>query len=569
AKPYTFEDAKFEQSVATQLLNLYEQAQRKVSIDVCAKVEGAVKKWLMNIPVEAYQSPMLTVLIRAIEDTEHTTSQLAALTLLTEIAGQLESCPPLVFKKLAESLLGLAGLPPVGDIQPSTNFPRGPSFAAKDLSLLAIYLLGKQGPSGLFLTEVRQHFEAHPHALHNLGRLSLAYEILITPVSVPQAPEGFQRYKAAVDRWNRLRSNNAYTNQDIDICIEIHRDMLACAEEVRYPNALYLLTLLEALETVVDQTPQSLHTITQNYMLGHMRECDYINYQETTLLWQTLYPTAQSDEQLKIHERFASIILQHYLGGEETWQQHARRFLVVLSNELKDLQYTWRLEGLRERRDFRYLPDRGYLSLLWYLRELMELIKLRDFQRINQMQELKSLEDLRYHLNLRDPKLLQCMRNILLTSKVVEKTTERLSLAQTLATNPLNCVDLLTILLGRILYLLEVGNKKADAELKKITEIACSSYRAFNDEEVRSMAIEIVSFLPARTKSEINALLGLATESTDEPIQEACALALRRSKPVSETAWNTLALGKTSKIITVRKAVEDCLRQRKAEKVKR
>src|SRR5581483_964177 len=106
---------------------------------------------------------------------------------------------------------------------------------------LALSFLGKPGPSGLLMTEIRQYFASNPEHLRLLARYSLECGALLTLTVVPLQNENYHRYEAAIGEWISLRDalKSAHiTEQAIEKCRTIQQTLLDCAEEVCYPAAI-------------------------------------------------------------------------------------------------------------------------------------------------------------------------------------------------------------------------------------------------------------------------------------------------------------------------------------------
>ena len=149
-----------ERDVVLALVQVYEKAQKFKDFTICQKVENVMERLLLAVSREAEHSPLLAILQDTILDTSYVSRQRAVLTMLTMIAQDLRACASVVFKKIVPPLLGLTGLPEVGDFQPlppSTS----PDLDIIDLALAALSFLGAGGPAGESLKQVRPRFEQH------------------------------------------------------------------------------------------------------------------------------------------------------------------------------------------------------------------------------------------------------------------------------------------------------------------------------------------------------------------------------------------------------------------------
>src|SRR5205823_3281882 len=98
-----------------------------------------------------------------------------------------------------------AGLPSVSRHQPAPDVPIASDLTVADLALTVLSFIGRQGPPGLLLVDVRKYFTEHPEHVRLLARYSLECGTLITPAVVPFAEETYQRYEAAIGQWITLR----------------------------------------------------------------------------------------------------------------------------------------------------------------------------------------------------------------------------------------------------------------------------------------------------------------------------------------------------------------------------
>ncbi|HEX3639712.1 MAG TPA: NACHT domain-containing protein, partial [Ktedonobacteraceae bacterium] len=181
---------ELERDVVLALVQVYEDAQKLKDFDICQQVEKVMQRLLLAVSREAEHSPLLAILQDTIIDSQHSIRQRATLTMLTMIAQDLCACASVVFKKIVPPLLGLTGLPEVGNFQPLSP-SISPDLDIIDLALAALSFLGAGGPAGESLKQVRPQLEPH---LQQLAEYSLQPSgTLITPVVVPLQEENYRR----------------------------------------------------------------------------------------------------------------------------------------------------------------------------------------------------------------------------------------------------------------------------------------------------------------------------------------------------------------------------------------
>ena len=160
----------------------------------------------------------------------------------------------------------------------------------------------------------------------------------------------------------------------------------------------------------------------------------------------------------------------------------------------------------------------------------------------------------------RDEITLRYLRHLLLTDEVAEKIIHHLP-----TKNQEEFLDLLTILLGRLLQIQEANEitEAVEREIQQIAKIAYDGLSSVHNKEVRHAMLEILSYLPARSSTEIKFVLKLAEGTSDENIQSACAVALRRAQPETSQAKDVLQIAARSSVEIVRIAAD--LRGKKQE----
>jgi len=85
-------------------------------------------------------------------------------------------------------------------------------------------------------------------------------------------------------------------------------------------------------------------------------------------------------------------------------------------------------------------------------------------------------------------------------------------------------VDLLTILLGRLLQIVEakeVGDF-VEREIQQIVHFVTAAFLYSGNDEIEGVVMDILGYLPARSANEILFVLQLAEDATDERVQRAC-----------------------------------------------
>ncbi|HZO74930.1 MAG TPA: hypothetical protein VFB60_22175, partial [Ktedonobacteraceae bacterium] len=530
AKPLTI-GSTLEKQIARQLVQAYEQALRIRDFEVNNDIESMMSLWLLSLPEEVYRPVPVIVLSEVVSDSQDRALQRVALTLLANIAQRLVDGAPAIFELLVPPLLALSGQPAVGEFHPADGLPESSDFNIIDLALAALSFMRKRGPAGALLGDVRQHFKERPEHLSQLARYSLECGTLITPTLVPLSDDNYQHYEAAIARWIELRDSYRLariTERDVSACLEIHEQLLFCAEEASYPTAMHLLKMLQIAG---DNPSLPWQQNWQQYMLEQMDSGHYTSYQELALLWTMLFPNEKALAPLAQH------ILEHYNGSANSVQRYAQRFITSLGF---DLRY------LRDLRDLNSLRD------LSFLRNLIFLRYLRDLRDLSFLRNLRDLSSLRYLNSLRD------LQNTLLTQKVAEKAQSLIP-----AKDETQTADLLLILLGRVLEIQEEEKTGQDieSEVKQIVQVALDSIASASSEEVCEAALDIIRYMPVRTANEVEFVLQLTEKVADERVQRACVEAIRFARLNAE-GKAALETRKQSGVKMLREAVERRLRQK-------
>jgi hypothetical protein len=549
-----------QRDIAERLLSHYEQAQKEQRFDDCAWVEGTVKDWLLVLREKESYLELPHMLQQAICDTQHPERQCSALMLFTMIAKQLISARYNIHALLIPVLLALTGLESIGEYQPAARLPIATNFDVADLALTALSFMGRRGPAGLLLKELRQYFKDNPQQLRDLARYSLESSTLITPTVIPDSSENYNQYEAAIGEWIQLRDRykkSRITDKDIASCLAIHQTLLDCAEEAKYPTALHLRNMLQ--QAVIH--PKQWQQIWQDYLLEQMNTGCYISYQRSALFWAMLFPDKQDIQSLANH------IVAPYSDTHITRQRYSQRFTSTLSIGLIDLRY---LLYLRNLRDLRTLRDVRYLRYLRDLLNLLDLRELKDLEDLGYLRELRNLiclMDWRYLINLtylrylseltylRYLEYLRYLRELVLTYDIAKKACVDFP-----SIDRLQKVDLLMILMGRMLQVQETDEmgQGIEEEVQRLAIIALDYLKqGGGDIEVIEAALDVIHSLPARTAGEIQFVWQVVDGTTDSRIHVACARALLSAKPKDGRAWKELEKGKTSSVKEVRDAVEE------------
>ncbi|HEY6406815.1 MAG TPA: hypothetical protein VIY29_05040, partial [Ktedonobacteraceae bacterium] len=177
----------------------------------------------------------------------------------------------------------------------------------------------------------------------------------------------------------------------------------------------------------------------------------------------------------------------------------------------------------------------------------------RDLSYLRDLSDLRDLRDLSY------------LSYQLLTQEHTRKAIHRFSPPRVVSIKQAEQVDLLTILLGRLLQIVEakeVGDP-VEREIQQIVHVVYPGFLSKGDGEIEGVVLDILGYIPARSANEIRFVLELSNDAKDERVQRACASSLSDAEPQGDDAWDALAVGKTSPVEAVRKVVEERLKQRK------
>jgi len=488
------------------------------------------------------------------------------------LAPKLEACSSVVFTELLPPLQALTGLPAIRpQTRPASALPSA-DLGAVDLALCVLsFLRGKDGPGSIYLRTVREYFDRRPDQLRLLARYSLECGILITPVMIPLAPAHYQRYESAMMQWVEVRSTPPHqvTEQEIDLCLAIQQTLLACAEDVNYPAAHYLLALLQSSDK---QAAQPWSMLWQTIILQRLETGHYVEYQQLPLLWSMFFPAQQL-------QPLAEKVLEHCTAADSTRRRYAQKLISSFTGYLRDVRDLRYLSYLRDSNNLsylrylnylRYLRDPGNLSYLRYLRHLSSLRYLRhlsylrylsNLSYLSYLRDLSSLSNLSY---LNYLSYLSTLRDLLITKTMAEKVC--LSLR---TVGQAEKIDRLIILQGRILHVQEHTTTGPEVE-KEVRLLAWAALQELAmpgiGNELQEAALGVLRALPGRTVTEIALMWEILRGTQDEHIQQACADALHYARPRDTAALQELEKGRSCPAAAVREAVENVLTRKLDER---
>lgn len=550
-------DETLEQQIAQELLTLYMEAQQQKESKDCESIERVLRLWLLTLLPGSNQSALLLIICANLQDFSHIALQRAVLTLLVMILA-LEDYPQPVYDTLIPLLLGLADLPALNqDYQPSPH-TGVVDYTVADLALVALSQMGRHGPAGIVLKAVRQHFANEPEQLSLLARYSLEHQMLLTFAVVPQTEPLYQIYLKAVDRWlalQHLRARHPYRTIDEDLpeCLAIHQELLAYAEEVRYPTTLHLLTMLHASSTHQDQPWQNIwQTVLFQQLAGNVPQ-PYVYYQENLLLWESLFPSQEHQK------RMMELLMTDYIQGKKSSNHFAQRFLATISKDWRDLRDWSGFSSLREWRELRYWQDLGDLreDFDWRdSREWRDLRYWRDWRDLRDLRDLQERLPLRLLRDWRDLRDLRYWRGIFLDSKITEKTIQSL-----LAPDTIDVMNLSSILIGCLLSIQKTdkhGLAKTQQIVEAVRQALANPSTSEEGRERRKALIDILSYVPASTGDEIAFVRQLAENTTEQELQAALIVALEEAHP-DQDALPALQAATASSDMQVAKAAQTAL----------
>lgn len=562
-----------EQQTIQVLLKVYENAVIAKDTQTYKGIEREFISLLRGISNENQHSALLQTLQQTLKDTSDPASLHALLTLLLIIAPQLRRCADVIFANFVPPLLGLAGLPAIGKFEPMLP-TSSPDFDTIDGALSVLRALGAAGPAGAALKTDKSRFGPY---LGQLAQYSLERGLL-TLTLIPSEQDNFERYGQAMSHWMKLKEKHRRSQeQDLQEAIDIQDALLQAAEELYYPVYKHFWEMLQRSQSQTDW-----QTIWQGYLSEQMEKGEYLDYQICALLWATLFPDPASQQALvsRLKEHFRA------LGPH---QHVTRRFMLKLvsySSDLHDLDYMRYLgdpsyllviDDLRYLRNLEYLSNLIYLrdmiylrdieyfsdSLYFYLRDVRNLIGLRDPSDLRSLNDLRDLDDLN---NLNDLRALIDLRNLhsnIFTKSIGQQVEQ---LLQNCNKNQ-ECIELLTLLLGRILQIQE-GEEigvEAEREVQHLVKVAIT-YRTLVN-KTAEVVFDIIRSIPARTEREIAYILKLAQSEQDGQTQRACAEALQRSRPRNDHAWAMLEIAQTVGIPIIQEVAKQRLEWRRYTKV--
>jgi hypothetical protein len=521
AKAQTFDDAQ-EKRIAQGLLICYMEAQRQEKFEDCQKIEHTLRLWLQTLTSEGNQPSLLVMLCMILQDGHRRDVQRATLTLLVRILDG-EDYPQPIYETLIPVLLGLADLPALDQHYQPILSTGAVDYTVADLALVTLSRMGRHGPAGILLDVVRQHFEREPAQLGLLARYSLESQRLLTPCVIPQTDLLYQRYIKALDRWFTLKKRSEQhlhrtISKDLSECLAIQQELLASAEEVRYPITLHLLAMLKASHTHPDQVWQE---IWQAYLLQQISAVPpnpYVYYQGIMLLWESLFPEKQSLKPV------VELLSAHYTQGKEPYHRFAQRFLATISRDLSERRDLRDWKDWKDLRVLRCLNEWRYLRYLRYLSDWRYWKDLRFWTHWKDWKDLRYLKYLRYLMDLRD------LRHAFLVPMTAQQAIQALPNA-----DETEAIDLCIILLGRILQIEETNESGQTIveETQRIVETARQmlAETSSTQKELREALLDILRYLPAHSGEEIAFVRQLAENAADQEIQQSLVQALRFARP--------------------------------------
>ena len=537
---------ELEKRIATELLVHYEEARRTKRWQACESIEAVLYAWLVSIHTEAYRPPLLEVLTKTLRDTTQRARRCAVLTLLTIIAQRLFRCAPIVYQTLVPPLQALAFPPATEAANASAELT---DFDVADLALAAISLLDACGPAGDSLVALRRRFEEQPAWLRLLASYSLESGILLTPTTVPLSEANYQQYQAAVDRWFSLNKRGG-GEQTLAACVEIHQQLLQCAEETCYPVCSHLLAMLRRAEQEGAHSWQQGVQVWRAYLDEKLKDGSYVDYRLCALLWAVLLPDEEDVEAL------VNLLITHYASEESRLVRFSQRVLGIAANHLRDLRDLRDLVDLGYFRDLRERRGVEYFRDLRYLRGLLDTRYLKESGDVRYLRQLRGLDYMRDSLYLRNLKSLDML---LLTDRVASR-----ALALLESNDLVEQRDALLVLLGRVLQVQEPDERgeAVEQEVQEIGKRVVALLSHERDCDYQEIVLEIVRSLPARTGAEIGFILRLAEQTGSEHIQNACATALRRARPTVDESWDMLEAGRRLASEPIQAAIDEVARRR-------
>jgi hypothetical protein len=547
AKPFSI-DITLEETILHLLLEVYTEAWKIQEFKICDQIEDVLYRQLLILPT--FRSSLPRAIGKIISGVYGTALQHIALQLFTMFAGQIAASPPNVFRILIPPLLALTDLPAIEDDVPSQEVSLSKNLDIADLAFSVVSYLGRKGPPGLVLKKIRHQFEENPTYLFFLARLSLENGLLLTPTVVPQEDDNFRYYQEAIQRWIILRNSYNPANitiEDINSCKEIHQSLLDAAEELRYPSIYHFMDLLRLME---NRPITSWRQVWQGYLANLLISAPYVIYQEAALLWIMLSTNEQD-----VHE-LLSLILDHYYSDQEPFRHYAQRFIAAIGDDLRDVYDSQYLDHATYLRYFRDLRDMRYLRDIRDLRDLQDyrsiqtaqhIEKIRWFRDWRDLQELQywremrdwtdktNIQNMHFIIDMRVIPIIVDVRTYLFTTPTSERAQKRLS---TVEPDDYEYTELLTIILGRILHILETKETgyAIEQELQQIVTGISEKLLTVTHPNVCEAMLAMISYLPARSAGEIQILQYIAENHTNKRMRRACAGAISRSASRNDEA---------------------------------
>jgi len=146
-------------------------------------------------------------------------------------------------------------------------------------------------------------------------------------------------------------------------------------------------------------------------------------------------------------------------------------------------------------------------------------------------QNFLDASDKLYLQNLLD---LRDLRSLLLTRPLVEKVLKHLPHVNTPTAAPATlaeCIDLLAIIVGRLLQIIDVREKGVEEEIQQFVNTFITLRASTTNNKLGEAALDVIRYLPTRNGNEIKCVLQVAEASSDTLLTSACAHAIRRAEP--------------------------------------
>ncbi|HEY1352639.1 MAG TPA: NACHT domain-containing protein [Ktedonobacteraceae bacterium] len=551
AKPFSI-DISLEDMILHRLLAVYTEAWQIQEFKICDQIEDVLSRQLLILPT--FRSSLPQAIGKIMSGEQGSALQHITLQLFTMTAGQIAASPANVFHMLIPPLLALTDLPAIEDDEPDAGVFAAKNLDIADLAFSVLSYLGRKGPPGLVLKKIRRQFEEHPTYFFLLARLSLENGLLLTPTVVPQEEDNFCLYQEAIQRWIILRNSYNPTNitiEDINSCKEIHQSLLDATEELRYPGIYHFMDLLRLME---NRPILSWRHIWQGYLADLLLSAPYVIYQEAALLWIMLSTNAQDVQEL------LTLVLNHYYSDQEPFRHYAQRFIAAIGDDLRDvydsqyLDHATHLRYFRDLRDMRYLRDirdvrdiQDYRSIqtaqhiekIRWFRDWRDLQELQYWREMRDWTDKTNIQNMHFIIDMRVIPVIEDVRTYLFTPSISERAQKRLPVV---SPDDYEYSELLTIILGRILHILETQETGQDIEQELQQIVTCISEKllTLTQQNVCEAVLAMISYLPARSAGEIHMLQHIAENTANKRVHQSCAGAISRSTSCNEKARDTI-----------------------------